>query len=266
MEDYSNITFTHKTGPLNVLLFGSSGMGKSSFINLFFSALQEKSVANKAKARALNKTTTETVTYQQYKLTPSISLWDTWGWTSASKTYKGSEFENMLSGKIPSGQHMTSLKPSHQMDYTSEIDVVVFVIDRSALSVKEDISEMKKFYDTTIEKGKKAIVAVTKIDLEDKNIHTITNPQVFCAHLQSLPKFKQIREFIWECWQNESIDVYPVVNYEFGTKLKNPCYEKTAQNILDGIIHDFSVEETHQTITPFDLYFGEHVSVGVYFQ
>jgi len=219
----------------------------------------------KAKTRGLNKTTTQTVKYERYNLARNIQLWDTFGWTPDSSTYKGAEFDNMIKGKISSGQHMSSLSDTPTPDYQSEIDHVVFVIDRSAMAVQEDIAQMKRFADIAKNRGKSFSVAVTKMDIEDKQLNNITNHDMYLRHLENTTLFKEIRTMLWKSWGDDEIKVYPVVNYEHGSTSKNLCLEKTGSNLLDGILGLFD-GEGHTEEESYDLFAGEHITLGSFIQ
>jgi len=261
-SDLDSIELPHKNGPLNILLFGLSGVGKSSLINLIATAKRKLGVRSPADVRSvLNKENTLTVKYVSYKIAKNIQMWDTFGWTLRS-TYTGSEFENMLLGKIGSGQHMDNLSVEHVPNQDNEIDLVLFVMDREAPTIQEEITEMKKFVDIAKNRGKPFSVVITKLDV-NSDILDISDPNTFLQKLQSNKTFLEIKEMVWRKWGDAKIKVYPVVNYPQGATVRNPCLEKTGVALFEGIWSDIiQKDEDFEEEAEFDYFKDETVLLG----
>jgi len=99
------IAFKSHRKEVNILLFGESNVGKSSFINLLttmMSPQSDRTVKSPAQARALHHNGENcTLLFSGYKIPGTcISLWDTKGW-KAGGTYSESTFGKLLDGAIP---------------------------------------------------------------------------------------------------------------------------------------------------------------------
>jgi len=255
-----NFSPKHKAN-FNILLFGPSGIGKSSSINLFFSIISP-TIEVKAVPRIGNTKETQTVEYRAYKLTKSITLWDTYGWSHGA-TYTGQEFEKMLGGSIPDGANMNNLKPLVVPKQDYEIDCVVFVLDNVSHELKEMLTSMKKYYDIAKAQGKIVVVVVTKLDESDTQIAEANNWFAAKKLLASSKVFQEIQGFLRKTWGDDQIPFFPLLNYIAGDLSgKEPLREQTGYNVLAYLLNAFE-KVTHQPEKPFDYFDGETPVTGI---
>lgn len=96
--------------PVNLLLLGAAGAGKSSFVNTFASALEGRIMETALAGRGTQQLTRELTCYSVH---PHIALWDTMGWDSSKATYRVGEFGYLLDGQVPEGTNlMARITPS----------------------------------------------------------------------------------------------------------------------------------------------------------
>jgi len=257
----------HKSTPVNFLLFGASGIGKSSLINLVLSSVKDGSVEIKAKARSeINKSDTQTVTYQKYAVGPYINIWDTFGWTHKAN-YENNEFDNMLSGKYLNNSHMNSLNAQPISSAENEIDCVIFVIDYLALSLKEQLLDLRRFYQIAKNRGIVVVIAVTKLDITDEKLNDETNPQIFSRQLQRNKRYQEIRKFLETLWQDDDLNMFPIVNYPQGDRLKKDTHENTVVQLMRYCLNSLGKYSTEQvTIEPYPFFEGEKPILGIFQQ
>jgi len=251
---------------VNLLFFGLSGVGKSSFINLLLSILSPSvvSTGSGAKPRLIDATKTETVKYARYKLTNRIYLWDTFGYNPNNSGYSKNEFDQMLDGMIDPGTHMDSFHANPEAKAANEIDGVIFVIDSSALDVKEYITKMKRFYDVAKARGKVTTVVVTKLDETNKDLSQVTEFNVLQTKIAADKHFKEIKTFLATTW-HEELRVFPVLNYmsdDFTGKKK--WREHTGYNVLAYYLTLVGVPREYEKDEPVNYFDKEDIFIATY--
>jgi len=250
----------------NILLFGGTGVGKSSCINLFRS-IMAPTVINDAKPRPTgNKGETQTVHYKSYSLNKGIVLWDTFGWTNGAN-YKQGEFSSILDGTVKSGTHMDSMGVVQVADDKIEIDCVIFVVDTFVLDVKQDIKDMKLFVDVAKSKGKIVAVAVTKLDDTSKDLATEVDYDKLAAKISIDEHFGKIKDFLIKEWDDDSLRVFPVINYKAADYTKKIWTERTGYDLL---VYCASSMERYtpvaSSVNVYDFFKGEKVLMGKFGQ
>lgn len=145
---------------------------------------------------------------------------------------------------IDSNSHRDSLKVNAEADDKNEIDCVMFVFDHCVLDAKEYATKMKAFYDIANSKGsptsynshlpgKITAVAVTKLDESDKNLKLVTDYPMLHSKFSIDEHFNAIKNFLVTAWENETLPIFPVINYVSGDfSGKKPWIEKTGENAL----------------------------------
>jgi len=264
---FLNYVPQHKSTPVNFLLFGASGMGKSSLINLVLSSVKDGSVVIKAITRSeFNKSVTQTVTYEKYVVAPYINIWDTFGWTQ-KVNYENNEFGNMLSGKYLNNSHMNTLNAQPTPSVENEIDCVIFVIDYLALDLKEQLLDLKRFYQIAKDRGAVVAIAVTKLDINDEKLQDETNPQIFARQLQRNKRYQEILQFVETLWQDYDTNIFPIVNYPHGDRLKKATHENTVVQLMRYCLDSLGKYSTENvTIDPYPFFEAEKPIFGVFQQ
>eukprot|EP01121_Diplochlamys_sp_Union-15-3_P014990 TRINITY_DN4866_c0_g1_i1.p1 TRINITY_DN4866_c0_g1~~TRINITY_DN4866_c0_g1_i1.p1 ORF type:complete len:291 (-),score=51.99 TRINITY_DN4866_c0_g1_i1:40-879(-) len=229
---------------INIILFGETGMGKSSVINNASSALDMKGlVIKRAEPRPLDLDNTQqkTVHYVEYPLTERISMWDTFGW-SPSSNYIAGEFEAMLDGRVTSKTHMNSINPATIPEYGRVIHSVVFVLDRLATELSEHIKALRPYYETAKKRGKHVVIAITKLDEGNQDLRLETDPEKLLIRLEEDATLTKIRSLVMKSWETSNLTFFPVLNYKAQEQGKKPHLENTVLEMLLYLVYQNPIE------------------------
>jgi GTPase SAR1 family protein len=132
----------------NVMIFGLSGIGKTSFINSTLT-LESEYVINEdnggSKTR-YNESEQVTIKYTSFPMKSSkIKIFDLWGWSGKDDKIITTElFRKLIKGQVQENCNMNDIKYTN--NYQNKIDCVVFVFDNNVIK-GEYIQHIKVFYD-----------------------------------------------------------------------------------------------------------------------
>jgi len=172
--------------PINILMMGNWGAGKSSCLNSVVTALSRFESHDRPRQLQLQQekpvdhvtTKLEKVIFrdapEEFK---NLRLWDTWGWAEG-KEYTQGQFQFILQGHLPSGwdkkedankRHPKWIK---NPEFKNRIHAIIFVIeaeepfvrDPTDLASNEYYARLRSFVDIATEEGYIPICAMSKID------------------------------------------------------------------------------------------------------
>jgi len=152
---------THQS-PFNILVFGSSGYGKSSFVLSSITCFQsdvDKETGPKTREPGENEQ--KTTRYERFKISDNLYIWDCVG--QETDVVNLSLFKQMLSGEI---EDKTELKPGYKTIPSNSnyiIHAVLFVIAANEVSPKS-LRYLKEFYTFAKKTDKYVQFIVTKVD------------------------------------------------------------------------------------------------------
>lgn len=163
----------------NILLFGLAGSTKSSFVNSCLSLLSDRIMNSAAVGGSSTHITQKLLAYNLADLDPAIkcTLWDTWGLTPT--TYQGTELEDILLGKLPSGYSMhkavsnsseTLVALSDTENFKARrIHSIIFFIPGAtvldpSLHSSAFMQQSIRALNSIIQKGYNPIILLTKVD------------------------------------------------------------------------------------------------------
>lgn len=220
--------------PFNILVFGSSGYGKSSFVLSSVTCFQsdiDKETGPRTRESGENEQ--KTTRYERFKILDNLYMWDCVG--QETSVVNLSLFKQMLSGEI---EDKTELKAGYKTIPSNPnyvIHAVLFVISATEMSQKS-LQYLKEFYLFAKKMDKYVQFIVTKVDqLEEfskyDNIVDISYEKVCNNKVvgQTLPsELKKVFEV------SEAPSTMPMINYTHQTG-KLELIQKLSENIFTKI-------------------------------
>eukprot|EP00475_Leptophrys_vorax_P013521 TRINITY_DN198_c0_g1_i1.p1 TRINITY_DN198_c0_g1~~TRINITY_DN198_c0_g1_i1.p1 ORF type:complete len:568 (+),score=137.26 TRINITY_DN198_c0_g1_i1:242-1705(+) len=150
--------------PTNLLVVGSFGHGKSSFVNTVMQAFECKEEAVVSGDR-----THGTTQLKRYQLADNLNLWDCFGVSKAN--FDGIVLDRILDGRYSSGKAMEagiSDSDPHLLktgDSQNKIHNVMFVVAANDLKGNKDLqTQLTDFKTILVRRGYNPVLVLTKID------------------------------------------------------------------------------------------------------
>jgi len=231
----------NQPGNLNILIFGWSGIGKSSFINTVAITLAEKEDEFHSPAHTGDSNSDNTIFFGDYRF-KNICLWDTMG--LAYEKYRNSEVKEILAGNVTAGQSMLKVlktEPGECRDATTEsrMHTVLLFIAADTVDEAHKMKEYKRIIDEfkTIYHLPSPLIVLTNLDkvTDVKSFICETNIKNI---IEKDSKLKEIRKKVSElCGGINS--VFFLFNYQyFGEQRKrNFEIERYCWHILKAAIY-----------------------------
>jgi GTPase SAR1 family protein len=219
LAKYSEIQKLTKNEPQNILLLGPFGSGKSSFLNTLLTA-----TGSRREARVSGNRDHGTVSLEKYEVPQTnVKVWDCWGFSK--KNFDSVVLNEMLDGHFLSGKDMNSGINPKSPNFkripanTDKMNNAIFLAAATDLTNNPDLQEkFKEFLDLLFRKGYNPVLALTKIDLIDKNL-ALAPQKVYASPLANQEIFKAAN--ISGLNPNK---IFPVKNYNFEFD-RNPLLE-----------------------------------------
>jgi len=203
--------------PLNVLLFGQVGMGKSSFINTIATVFNENSKFNhRVLIPTITGSTTGTLTtaYRSFQF-GNIRIFDTWGWEkseqNANTSYSIEFFKCMLQGLVPENFDLSNVPNwgMHEIEESNpeknKIDVAIFLVTPSNCS-EDYLNIARQFHGVCGNLDVKSMWLLTQIDLYDKEMEV--DP-----YYNNGEKLKLLLDQVCSDYSIVKVNLKPIVNY-----------------------------------------------------
>ena len=227
--------------PLNILLFGATGAGKSSFINTVFAALTGKIEDVVFTAKGDKSITTSLWSYSLQDKCPVV-LFDTPGFEYSDNKQAGicaRDVEYILDGHIKVGYTFQDEPIALDSQYFNpkpedkeKIHVVVLVVDSTSISCSEHhiLSPLKGVFTEANKREIRWAVVMTHVDTACKDVKD---------DLKTISTSKTINEIVPKVNEKfgvKSSNVFPIQNYVSQTELSLPM-NILALRTLIGITH-----------------------------
>jgi len=146
-----------KVNPMEILIFGSVGAGKSSFINRVCAALNPGVVCEMAPTSDAHKPCTKHFT--RYNITSKIVIWDTFGLTKDN--YSAEELQNIFSGMYYDDYSEFEMIAGELPENTP--NAVVFVISTEKLDNILEVQRGQQIITLARKQGLPVLVVVSKV-------------------------------------------------------------------------------------------------------
>ena len=242
---------------LRILLFGSSGKGKSSAANTFINQFEEFGLEMKAEVREEEEIEQKTVKLNSYSMTDCIKIFDILGWNP--NYYTVEKFDNIINGKVEENQDLRDkkLEIKKQANPLSNMDVVIFVINKDVLTDKY-LEALKDYYEFA-KKSKLLFFLLTKVDQfktveplynspdKEDNVKKIKTAVVQSNEFKSICKF--VRQIIPEA------NILPMINYA-KDDYPSAIQKHFTDSVFDFIFKNVEKKETKKEST-FDIFKNE---------